>query len=153
MKHVYRLMISTVILLTSTTVHSAPVEKIIPVEATIEDVVFITKADGTPLNVINLDHRNFRNGITTFYKEESVNVTTGLNTFYSIKLKNDLILTTETDKSAAWVALDGKLIGTDNSGYKYHSRGLRILSIETYLPNIAGEVYKGTLELVIESQA
>ncbi|CNL52886.1 Uncharacterised protein [Yersinia aleksiciae] len=53
MKYVYRLIINTVILLTSTTVHSAPVEKIIPVEAIIEDVIFITKADGTPLNVIN----------------------------------------------------------------------------------------------------
>lgn len=53
MKHVYRLIISTVILLTSTIVHSAPVE------ATIEDVIFITKADGTPRNVINLDYKGY----------------------------------------------------------------------------------------------
>ncbi|AKP33928.1 hypothetical protein [Yersinia aleksiciae] len=154
MKHVYRLMISTVILLTSTTVHSAPVEKIIPVEATIEDVIFITKADGTPLDVINLKHiRHEKSGDIAFGRIVPIKITTGLNTYYSIKLKNYLILKAKTQQGVARVWLDNNELSTSKLSGKYPSGDRRMLSLYASLPNSAGEVFKGTLELIIESQA
>ncbi|WP_050126336.1 hypothetical protein [Yersinia aleksiciae] len=51
------------------------------------------------------------------------------------------------------VTFDRNPLVKDSYGEKYPSGGIRMLSIQAYVSDLAGEVFKGTLELVIESQA
>ncbi|NIK99877.1 hypothetical protein N0K21_00575 [Yersinia aleksiciae] len=88
-----------------------------------------------------------------FAKTVPVNITTGLNTSYSIKLKNDLTLHAKKYQGFANVTFDRNPLVKDSYGEKYPSGGLRMLRINARVPDSADELFKGTLELVIESQA
>ncbi|MDN0124472.1 hypothetical protein QVN60_15015 [Yersinia aleksiciae] len=77
-----------------------------------------------------------------FAKTVPVNITTGLNTSYSIKLKNDLTLHAKKYQGFANVTFDRNPLVKDSYGEKYPSGGLRMLSIQAYVSDLAGEVFK-----------
>lgn len=178
------LILSMVILLISSTAcYSAPVVKNIPVEATIMSTVTITKANGTPLEYIELKFQPHARLFKQYFNTEDIKLTTnGPGEGINIKLKEEFILKgysgfdyrkwratvihdDELDKSAeaarkldnsvaliSTVTLAGKRLSTVDQKYTLDEISDNIpLSINAgILRGNPGDIYKGTIKLVVE---
>lgn len=157
------LSIITMATLASSTVYAQPVNKDISVTAEINGLITMKKANGDDLREIALDYDNIKNDGTYVYSQ-NIKIVSNTGSKVKINLRSPLVI--ESDGSGFGglaKEFEDTVVKLGNTELKLTAKSFtlvnnevdRSLSISAKKPATAlsGEVYTGTLELVIEDEA
>lgn len=158
MKKTLLSIITMATLVGSMAAYAAPIEKDIPVSATINGVMSLTDDNGTDINALTLDYDSIDKKHTL---AQPIKITSNTGNKVNVVVKEALVLAEKDDASKVFSGVEVKLGNevlavNQMKDFKLISSVFEAdLSITAKQPDdaVSGEVYSGTLSLSIEATA